>query len=267
MREILSEASRLIRNRHFALAVLIMLIAFSGYAACDWVFMYDWDVAYRSSSLQQTLGGIYFGGAMLVVPLCAALPAGLAQVEELQTNFIDYRIIRSSMPRYEVTKLASAFLASGAAIALSFVFHALIWNILATPCNPLENDYLAVPFADDCIFAPWQEIFYSLPIYLWIAAAVFFCGGVWGMASVTAAMYTRDKLLSIAVPFCVYFLWSYGFPRVVLGVKRFPHPADLYNDGLTWNGVFSALLAYGVLIVLLNALYGLRLFRRYRHGE
>lgn len=100
--------------------------------------MYDWDVAYRSSSLQQTLGGIYFGGAMLVVPLCAALPAGLAQVEELQTNFIDYRIIRSSMPRYEVTKLASAFLASGAAIALAFVFHALIWNILATPCNPLE---------------------------------------------------------------------------------------------------------------------------------
>lgn len=61
MREILSEASRLIRNRHFALAVLIMLIAFSGYAACDWVLMYDWDVAYRSSSLQQTLGGIYFG--------------------------------------------------------------------------------------------------------------------------------------------------------------------------------------------------------------
>lgn len=52
------------------------------------------------------------------------------------------------MPRYEVTKLASAFLASGAAIALAFVFHALIWNILATPCNPLENDYLAVPFAD-----------------------------------------------------------------------------------------------------------------------
>ena len=89
------------------------------------------------------------------------------------------------LPRYEVTKLASAFLASGAAIALAFVFHALIWNILATPCNPLENDYLAVPFADDCIFAPWQEIFYSLPIYLWIAAAVFFCGGVWGMASVT----------------------------------------------------------------------------------
>ena len=109
MREILSEASRLIRNRHFALAVLIMLIAFSGYAACDWVFMYDWDVAYRSSSLQQTLGGIYFGGAMLVVPLCAALPAGLAQVEELQTNFIDYRIIRSSMPRYEVTKLAVSY--------------------------------------------------------------------------------------------------------------------------------------------------------------
>ena len=57
MREILSEASRLIRNRHFALAVLIMLIAFSGYAACDWVLMYNWDVAYRSSSLQQTLGG------------------------------------------------------------------------------------------------------------------------------------------------------------------------------------------------------------------
>ena len=65
MREILSEASRLIRNRHFALAVLIMLIAFSGYAACDWVFMYDWDVAYRSSSLQQTLGG----GAGQVLPL------------------------------------------------------------------------------------------------------------------------------------------------------------------------------------------------------
>ena len=182
--------------------------------------MYDWDVAYRSSSLQQTLGGIYFGGAMLVVPLCAALPAGLAQVEELQTNFIDYRIIRSSMPRYEVTK-SWLFWHPVQQLRSLLCFMHLSGTFSPPRAIPFENDYLAVPFADDCIFAPWQEIFYSLPIYLWIAAAVFFCGGVWGMASVTAAMYTRDKLLSIAVPFCVYFLWSYGFPRVVLGVKGF----------------------------------------------
>lgn len=267
MRAILSETRRLIRNKHFVLAVVIMLIGFTAYAACDWVLMYDWDVEYRNSSLLQTLGGIYFGGAMLVVPLCAALPAGPAQVEELQTNFIDYKVIRSSMPRYEVTKLASAFLASGLAIALAFALHAALWNILATPCNPLENDYLAVPFADDCIFAPWQEICYSAPIYVWITAAVFFCGGVWGIVSATAALYTRDKLLSIAVPFCVYFLWSYGFPSVVFGLKSFPHPADLYNDGLTWDGVRDSLLVYGVLLVLLNVLYGVKLFRRYRHGE
>lgn len=138
MREILSEASRLIRNRHFALAVLIMLIAFSGYAACDWVFMYDWDVAYRSSSLQQTLGGIYFGGAMLVVPLCAALPGWSGTRLKNCKRISLITGLSAVLCRATRSQNWQALFWLRCSNALCFCVHALIWNILATPCNPLK---------------------------------------------------------------------------------------------------------------------------------
>ena len=89
----LQEIKQVIFSRRFLGAACLMFVCLSGYAACDWIFVYDFDIAYRPSSLQLTLGGIFFGGTMLMIPLCAALPAGILQAEEFidtrQRNFVE----------------------------------------------------------------------------------------------------------------------------------------------------------------------------------
>lgn len=235
---------RSLTSWHFVGAVLLLFISFSGFAACDWLFIYNWDISYRASSLQQTIGGIFFGGVMLMIPLGAAIPAGINQVDELQTGFIKYEINRSSVSKYTIRQLTISFLAAGSAVGLAFFLHAVLWNILATPCDPRVNEYLAIPFSEDCIYYPWQGICYSLPIYIWMTAALFFCGGIWGIISTTAALFTQDKLLAVAIPFCLYFLWHYGLPGVLLGIREFPHPADLYNDALTVAEVWRSIAVY-----------------------
>ena len=262
----LQEIKQVIFSRRFLGAACLMFVCLSGYAACDWIFVHDFDIAYRPSSLQLTLGGIFFGGTMLMIPLCAALPAGILQAEEVQTGMIEWKLIRSTIHRYTAAKFCGAFLGAGSAVCLAFFAHALLWNLLATPCDPSINEYLALPFAEDCIYAPWQSVCYSLPIYLWMAGGIFFCGGIWGIVSITAALYTRDKLLAIAIPFCIYFLWHYGLPGILLGIRPFPHPADLYNDALTVPMIWRSLMVYAVLLVATCGLYMSKLKRSYQHG-
>jgi len=260
----LQEMRSMLKHPRFAGAVFIMLLSLSGFAACDWVLMTDWEIEYRASSLQQTIGGIFFGGVMFMIPLCAALPVGITQVDEFQTGFIDYKMVRSSIARYTAAKFLTSFISAGSAVGLAFLIHAVLWNVIATPCNPDLNEYLAIPFAEDCIYYSWQNVHYSLPIYLWMTGAIFFCGGMWGIVSITAAMYTRDKLLSMAVPFCIYFLWHYGLPGILLGVKEFPHPADLYNDALTIPMIWKSLAVYAFVLILSVTLYIVKLKRSYR---
>lgn len=263
----LQELKQVMKDRRFPGAVLLMIMSLSGFAACDWVLMYNWEVEYRASSLQQTIGGIFFGGVIFMIPLCAALPVGIAQVDELQTGYIDYKMVRSSIKKYTARKFLSAFLGAGAAVGVAFIIHAVLWNIIATPCDPDVNEYLAIPFAEDCIYYHWQSVHYSLPIYLWMTGAIFFCGGMWGIVSITAALFTRDKILALAVPFCIYFLWHYGLPGSLLGIREFPHPADLYNDALTLPMIWKSLASYALVLVISATLYVGKLKRRYQNEK
>ena len=258
------EERRLVLGKRYIGAVAIMLIVFSGYAALDWVFVYWWDEAIRPSSLMQILGGIYFGGIMILLPLCASLPAGIAQVEELQSLFIDLRVIRIATKKYIMRIFSAAFLSGAAVMGTAFILHAIIWSILATPNDIALNDYLAAPYQPDCIYYTWQGICYSLPIYIWVAVMMSFCGGMWATVGLTAGLYLRDKLLALAVPFCIYYLWHFGLPKRLFGIQGFPHPADLYNDALTIDVVYKSLLVYAGLGFICLLLYTVKLKRRYR---
>lgn len=258
---------RSVFNWCFAGAVLLMLVTFSGFAACDWALMYNWDVAYRASALQQTIGGIFFGGVMLMIPMGAAIPVGINQVDEIQTGFIKYEISRSSLRKYTIRRLTNSFIVAGSAVGLSFLLHAILWNIVATPCDPKVNEYLAIPFSEDCLYYSWQDICYSLPIYLWMIVALFFCGGMWGIVSTTTALFTQDKILAVAIPFCLYYLWHYGLPGILLGIREFPHPADLYNDALTISMVWESVAVYFMLLVVCIVLYIIKLKRSLSNGK
>lgn len=255
---------RLVFNKRLIGAITIMLITFSGYSAIEWMFVYHLDVSIRPASIQQVLGGIFFGGVMIMMPLCAALPASIMQVEELNSAFTDLRVMRLSMKEYIRNKFVAAFVSGAAVMGIAFCIHTIIWNVVATPNDIAVNDYLAIPFSEDCIYYAWQGVFYSLPIYLWMDIMMAFCGGMWAMVGITTALYLKDKLLSLAVPFCIYYLWHFGMPKKMFGIQGFPHPADLYNDALTLDVVYKSLLTYAGLGFICLLLYAIKLERRYQ---
>ena len=89
--------------------MLVMLLCFNGYSIPIWIEIWDWDFAYRESALQLTIGGIFFGGIMLLMPFLASIPAAPLQVEEIRTLFAEQRIFKSSVAQYAKGKLIAAF--------------------------------------------------------------------------------------------------------------------------------------------------------------
>ena len=128
-----------------------------------------------------------------------------------------------------------------------------------------QTQWRSIP-VDVPVEVPKVAQFPIIKVRLMPAVSNFFCGGIWGIVSITAALYTRDKLLAIAIPFCIYFLWHYGLPSILLGIRPFPHPADLYNDALTVPMIWRSLMVYAVLLVATCGLYMSKLKRSYQHG-
>lgn len=261
------EIKYILSSKRFFGAVLLMLVGFTGYAIFDWIIALDFPPEYKPSSLQQTIGGIFFGGVMVLLPLCSSIPAAFSQVEEYSTSFIDQAIIRSSILSYTLRKLVTAFIIGAVVMGASFAIHAIAWNIVATPCDISTNEAQEIVFSPNCLYYQWQPVFYSLPIYISIFLGISFCGGMWSVVGVTAACYLNDKLLSVATPFCIFYLWHTGLFRILFGITNLPHPADLFNDSLTVEVILQSLVVYGVIFLVSGSLLFLRLRRRYKHAH
>ena len=88
-------------------ALLLLFLCFNGFSLPNWLNIYDWDPEFRGTSLMLTIGGIFFGGVMLIMPLCASIPMAPLQVDELRTSFVDWRIFRGSIRLYTLRKVTA----------------------------------------------------------------------------------------------------------------------------------------------------------------
>lgn len=127
------------------------------------------------------------------------------------------------------------------------------------PAASLAETYLSIGDIQTTTPASWTEEYNTT----WRKIAIALCGGVWGIVGITSALFVQDKLLALAVPFCFYYLWHRGLPGALLGIKNFPHPADLYNDALTWNMVYQSMIVYLVIALVCLILYVTKLRKRY----
>ena len=116
------------------LALLVMLLCFNGYSIPIWIEIWDWDFAYRESALQLTIGGIFFGGIMLLMPFLASIPAAPLQVEEIRTLFAEQRIFKSSVAQYAKGKLIAAFLSGAIVAGCAFAAQAVLWSSAQKTC-------------------------------------------------------------------------------------------------------------------------------------
>lgn len=251
----LAEIKYIITRKRFWGSCLVLLFCLSGYAIFDWILLSHYPINSRPSALEQTIGGIFFGGVSIILPLCVSFPIGLYQVEEEATSFTDLKLIRSSLFKYINQKIISSFICGAILICISFSTHALFWNIVATPCDTNKYPERAIMFSPDCLYYVWQPFFYSLPIYISILLGMSFCGGVWAIVSETAAILFHDRILVISIPFCLFYLWHSGLPSLLFNNPSFPHPADLFNDAITWQSILASIFVYIFIIfvcILLN---------------
>ena len=227
-------------SKRFLLAFGLMLSCFLGYSLPTWIFSADWGDEFREGALQLSVGGIFFGGSMLLLPFCAGVTYAISQVDEVRTSFLEWKAIRCSTQTYARNKIIATMLSAAAATGLAFALHALVWNFIAYPYDLVAHPYQEIPFSAKCIYSQWTDIFYAFPIYAWMT---------FGIA------------LTIIVPVCIYYLWSCRIFYHLFGINT-PHPGALYNDALTVERVWQSLLMYAILLVISIFVYVKGLKRR-----
>lgn len=245
------ELMRAFKSPLFFLSTLIFFISLQGYAIP--VFLSE-PTEYRESALALSLGGLFFGSAILLLPFCSPMAHSVSQVDDLRSGILQWSVLRSSAGSYVTRKALASFWAAAAAIGGAFAVHVIVWNLLALPYDPIAYPNHEVPFREDTLFFAWAPLAHALPIYLHIMLGLAFSAGVWSIAALAAAVWVPDKLLAVTIPACIYQLWSGGLSYYLFGV-RLISPSTLFNDWQTPDRIKQALIAYGVLLTISLIVY------------
>ena len=263
----LEEIKSTFKSRTYWMAFAVSFLTLLGYSLSSRVneISVNESMEYRESALGLSVGGIFFGGFMLLFPFCASIAHATSQVDELRSGMARWRAMRGSVARYVSVKTAASMLAAALATTSAFALHAAIWNCVALPCDPATYPAHTIYFADDCVFLNLYTVAHGLPMYLAIAAGMAFSAAVWAVVALAAAAWSPDKLLSFTIPSFLYYLWAADAPDWFLGLK-IPHPASLFNDGLSAASLKTTLIVYGVLFAISLAAYYAGCERRLRHA-
>lgn len=250
----------------FFLSTIVFFLCLQGFALPNYIYgCINEPLEYRESALALTLGGIFFGGVLLLLPFCAPMAHAVSQVDDLRSGMMQWSVLRGGIMRYALGKMTASFLAACISAFLAFALHALLWNVLAAPYDPIIFPNHEIGFWKESFFFEWSTILNGLPIILDVCLGLGFTAGVWAIVALATAMWVPDKLLAVTIPACIYKLWGSGLSYYLFGV-HFPGPATLFNDSQTLTRVLEALAAYGVLLVASGIIYYAGLKRRACHA-
>ena len=222
-----------------------------GYSLAYWIganIAGEW-IEYRESALQLSIGGIFFGSFMLLLPFCAAVAYSTSQVDDISSGMMRWKALRGSVFKYVCTKAGACMLPAAVATASAFVLHAIVWNIVALPVDPETYPLHEINFSRDCIFNNWYTIHYGLPVYIEMAIGIAFTASIWAVVALAIAIWIPDKLLTVTLPSFLYYLWNADVFFYFTGIKT-PHPATLFNDGLTAEKAVISIISYSAVLVI-----------------
>ena len=259
------ELIRAFKSPLFFLSAFIFFISFQGYSIPVFLSFLSEPAEYRESALALSLGGIFFGSAILLLPFCSPMAHSVSQVDDLRSGIMQWSALRSSVGSYVHSKAVSTFMAAAVSMGGAFAIHALMWNLLAIPYAPIAYPAHELPFSEETLFYGWSRFACALPVYIHISLGFALTSGVWSITALAAAVWVPDKLLAVTIPACIYQLWSGGLSYHLFGV-RLISPATLFNDGQTPDRVKQALTAYGLLLAISLIVYYAGVKRRACHA-
>lgn len=254
------EMKRFFGNPSFWIALFGMVLCFFIISIPEWI---DVDLPnrpeWRSPALVKAVTPVWFGGYILLLPFCSAIACVPPQVDDLNSGFTQWQGIRSSVKRYVMNKVITCMLGGFLVCAVSFWIHAIVWNIIALPIDPItypeHEQYL------NGLFGQWYALAYGLPMYLWIGCGAGLCGSMTALLGLAAAAWIPDHLIAITFPVAIYFFWSYDITYILFGISL-PRPSGLYNSYVTWSKTAQCILMNGAISVLALAVYSIGIKRR-----
>lgn len=231
---------RILKSPGTWMAITIMLLCYFSASVELWNSSITEPVlAYRPSALIYSLEPILFGGVILVFPFCACLPVALQRSKEAVEN------------GHKGRNVIHAFVAGGTVVMLPFVFHTVLWNIIALPINPAMYESHRLQFYG--LLNEIYDVCYGVPVYCIFAAGMFLCGGVYAVMYLVASVRLRDTVVAFVSPALFYFGWlklsTYCYELQV------PAPVDLFNEGLTIRNGLVLVFIYMCILVLCTGLY------------
>ena len=111
------EIKSIFKSRNYWMAFAISFLTLLGYSLSSWLnaISVGESMEYRESALSLSVGGIFFGGFMLLFPFCASVAHATSQVDELRSGMARWRVMRGSVARYVGVKAAASMLAAALA--------------------------------------------------------------------------------------------------------------------------------------------------------
>ena len=96
------EIKSIFKSRNYWMAFVISFLTLLGYSLSSWLnaISVGESMEYRESALSLSVGGIFFGGFMLLFPFCASVAHATSQVDELRSGMARLRAMRGSVARY-----------------------------------------------------------------------------------------------------------------------------------------------------------------------
>ena len=186
----------------------------------------------------------------LSVPLACTLPVGGLFLEELQSRFAIYSLIRTTWRNYIRSKITITFLGGG----LSVLIGALGGFTIHLIRLPLSFEHWIAFFQGGG--SQWGKLLYYI-------FGALLAGGTWALAGSTAAAVIRNIYMSYAVPFVLYYILN-TFQR------RYYKSVWMLNPGEwmvarfipLWQGLLLSLF----FCVLLVVVYSKVIEKRLGHG-
>lgn len=249
------------------ISFLVCFVTLLGYSMPYWIgsiLIGEW-IEYRESALQLSIGGIFFGGFMLLLPFCAALAHSTSQVEDIRSGMIRWEVLRNSITKYVRVKVGTCMIVAAIAASSAFVLHAILWNVVALPVNPRVYPNHTIYFSKECVFYNWYMVWYGLPVYVEMAIGIGFTASVWAVVALAISVWVPDKLLTVAIPSFLYYLWNADVVFFFTGIRT-PHPAILFNDGLTVQKAIVSVISYLTVWGISLICYYFGCQRRCRHA-
>lgn len=256
------EIKRAFTEPLFFLSMIILFLCLQGFALPSYISdVVNEPLEYRASALTLILGGVFFGGVIMLLPFCAAMAYATSQVDDIRSSMLHWSTLRGGVAKYALNKIVACFMASAVSAGAAFAFHAAMWHILALPYDPIAFPSHEIGFWSESFFAEWSNIQHGLPIIIEMTIGIAFASGAWSVVALATAVWMPDKLLTVVIPACVYKLWNANLTFYLFGFTL-PSPDTIFNDAQSIQRNLECLLAYGILLVLATLIYYFGLKRR-----